>query len=363
MELALEFDFPLMDDPSNLFDDDDDDGKSTHGDDASASRDGRKTNTRITATDPGDQPPENDEASDIDLIAGVDYDVSFLDMMETIGWVGITAMAVCLFTTLLLMGKVEFLPWPDRLFGVYIAIFLGTFAVVTISAGCLRVYMGVNISYTRKVTHFFSFFLPFGLSALIPFEKTLTTYIFTFCAAFIAFVPLVEKIRNISCMWPLRLAYASFDRREDRPLTLLWAVTQALMVYAVMLPCILALEAMDDASYVLIPLIVTGIGDGLAEPIGKTVGYHKYRVTAMCTRKQYTRSIQGSLMLVVSGVAVVSVMYGLGLMSLTQFLVAFFVVPVPMAIAEAKSPHSWDNPFLLLVGGLLAIGVSAIQYM
>lgn len=318
--------------------------------------------TRQSVSRNGGALPIGDDADEHDLVADVDYDVNFLNIMETIGWAGIAVMVFCLFTTLVLMGRVSWLPRPDHMFGIYIGVFLGTFTVVTIVAGYCRVYWHVNISYTRKVTHFFSFFLPFGLSAILPFEKTATTYILTFCTAFVAFIPLMDGIRNIPCMWPLRLAYASFDRREDRPLTLLWAVTQALMVYAVMLPCIILLEKMGNASYILIPLVVTGFGDGLAEPVGKAFGRHKYRAAAMCTSKEYTRSIEGSLVIVATGVIVVSTMFAIDHMSLTQFLVAFFAVPIPMAIAEAKSPHSWDNPFLLLVGGTLAIGISALQY-
>lgn len=306
--------------------------------------------------------PIMDENGETDLVADVDYDVNFLNVMETVGWGGIACIVFGLFTTLILMGRVSWLPRPDHLFGIYIGAFLGIFSIVTIAMGYLRVYWAVNISYTRKVTHFFSFFLPFGLSALLPFQKTATTYILTFFTAFVAFIPLMEGIRNIPCLWLLRLAYASFDRREDRPLTLLWAVTQALMVYAVMLPCIILLEKMANPSYILIPLVVTGFGDGLAEPVGKAFGRHKYRATAMCASRQYTRSIEGSLMIVATGIIVVSFLFAIGHMTLSQFVIAFVVVPIPMAIAEAKSPHSWDNPFLLLVGGTLSIGISALQY-
>lgn len=302
-------------------------------------------------------------AGEHELVAGADYDQNFVNIMETIGWGGCALILFITFNTLILMGRVDWLPWPDYMFGVYISTFVGTFTVVTIGAGAAKVYGGVNISYTRKVAHFFSFFLPFGLYAIIPFTKNLTSYVLTFCCAFFCFMPLVSGIRNIPCMWPIRLAYASFDRREDRPLTLLWVVTQALFVYAVMLPCVIVLDTvLHDAVFILIPLIVTGIGDGLAEPVGRAFGYHKYRAAAMCTRKQYTRSIQGSLMLVVSGVAVISVMFAIGKVDLVQFLVGFFIIPIPMAVAEAKSPHSWDNPFLLLVGGVLAIVLSCLKF-
>ncbi len=295
------------------------------------------------------------------LTAGVDYNVHFMNVLEMVGWCACAALVFVLFNVLILMGRVEWLPVPDAMFGWYILTFVGTFTVVTICAGAMRVYGGVNISYTRKIAHFFSFFLPFGLFALFPFTKTVTTYALTFCAAFLTFVPLMHGIRNIPALWPLRLAFASFDRREDRPLTLMWAVTQNVFVYAVMLPCAVVLgEVLHEPGFILIPLIVTGLGDGFAEIVGRAVGWHKYKTTAMCARKMYTRSIEGSLMIVLAGVGVIVAMFAWGALDVRQLLAGLVLIPVPMAVAEAKSPHSWDNPFLLLVGGVLAIVIALV---
>lgn len=301
------------------------------------------------------------DQSETALVAGVDYNAQFMNALEMVGWSCCALLVFVLANVGILMGRVAWLPVPDAMFWWYLATFLGTFAIVTVGTGALRVYAGMNISYTRKIAHFFSFFLPFGLFALFPFSKTPTTYVLTFCAAFVAFIPLLHGIRNIECMWLLRLAYASFDRREDRPLTLMWAVTQNVFVYAVMLPCAIVLEELlDKPEFVLIPLIVTGFGDGFAEIVGRAVGYHKYRASAMCAQKLYTRSIEGSMMIVISGVVVVLILFAWGTMTPAQLGVALLAIPAPMAIAEAKSPHSWDNPFLLLVGGLLSIGVALV---
>ncbi len=310
--------------------------------------------------------PEDPLAVDVDyemhetsLVAGVDYNANFMNALEMVGWSGCAALMFMLANVGILMGRVSWLPVPDTMFWWYLATFFGAFSLVTVGTGALRVYGGMNISYTRKIAHFFSFFLPFGLFALFPFAKTPTTYILTFCAAFVAFIPLLHGIRNIESMWLLRLAYASFDRREDRPLTLMWAVTQNMFVYVVMLPCAIVLEELlHKPEFVLIPLIVTGFGDGFAEIVGRAVGYHKYKASSMCARKLYTRSIEGSMMIVLSGVIVVLILFSWGMMDLPQTGLALFIIPVPMAIAEAKSPHSWDNPFLLLVGGVLSICVA-----
>lgn len=295
------------------------------------------------------------------LTPGVDYDESFMNVLEMVGWSGCVLLMFVLFNVGILMGRVPWLPVPDTMFWWYLLTFFGTFSVVTVAGGAMHRYCGVNISYTRKIAHFFSFFLPFGLFALFPFKKSVTTYVLTFCAAFISFIPLMDGIRNIPSMWILRLAYASFDRREDRPLTLMWAVTQNLMVYVVMLSCALVLdEVLHEPVFVLIPLIVTGFGDGFAEIVGRAYGRHKYKTAAMCAQKQYTRSIEGSMVIVFSGVVVIAVMFAAGVINVAQLVTGLIVIPVPMAVAEAKSPHSWDNPFLLLVGGLLSIGVALV---
>lgn len=290
------------------------------------------------------------------LVPGEDYNEGLMNALEMVGWSSCVVLVFLLFNILILMGRVPWLPVPDGMFWWYLLTFFATFAVVTIVAGAMNRLLGVNISYTRKVAHFFSFFLPFGLFALFPFTKTVTTYALTFCAAFVAFIPMLHGIRTLPNMLLLQYAYASFDRREDRPFTLMWAVTQNVFVYAVMLPCAVILEEiLDKPAFILIPLVVTGIGDGLAEPVGRAFGRHKYRATAMCARKQYTRSIEGSMMLVLSGVGVVLALFAWGNMTVRQLGVGLAIIPVPMAIAEAKSPHSWDNPFLLLVGGVLSI--------
>lgn len=298
------------------------------------------------------------------LTAGVDYDIQFMNVLEMIGWVACAALLFVLFNVLILMGRVAWLPVPDLMFVWYTLTFIGTFTLVTIGAGAMRVYGGVNISYTRKIAHFFSFFLPFGLFALFPFTKTVTTYLLTFCTAFLMFVPLMSGIRNIPALWVVRLAFASFDRREDRPLTLMWAVTQNVFVYAVMLPCAIVLgEVLHVPGFILIPLIVTGLGDGFAEIVGRSVGRHKYRATAMCARKLYTRSIEGSAMIVLSGVGVIVAMFAWGALDIWQLGAGLVLIPVPMAVAEAKSPHSWDNPFLLFVGGVLSIVIALVPRM
>ena len=50
----------------------------------------------------------------------------------------------------------------------------------------------------------------------------------------------------------------------------------------------------DKGLLIWIPFLSVGLGDGLAEPVGRIWGKHKYKVRAMCTSKRYTRSLEGS---------------------------------------------------------------------
>ena len=282
------------------------------------------------------------------------------ELADACGWLGATLTLWALVTTLVLMGHFTYLPVPDRLYGIYISLFLAIYTISTVLAGVCNQYLGVNVAYTRKIVHFFSFFLPFGLYVLIPFEKSLTTYVLTFCCAFLAFVPLTEPIRNAPGMWFIRMAFASFDRPEDRPYTLVWAVTQNLAVYMVMIPVVLILYRTHAAELVIIPLSITGIGDGMAEVIGRPYGRHKYKTTALFTNKVYTRSVEGSMAIVVTSIMVVTILYATSNLRIVQYLTSLVIIPIPMAITEAISMHSWDNAFLCFVGGCLSIVISLI---
>jgi phytol kinase len=44
-------------------------------------------------------------------------------------------------------------------------------------------------------------------------------------------------------------------------------------------------------------------------------------------------------------------------------LLALGIVPVTMTLAEALSPHTWDGPFLYLVGGVSLIAVLELSTM
>jgi dolichol kinase len=97
-----------------------------------------------------------------------------------------------------------------------------------------------------------------------------------------------------------------------------------------------------------IPLFVTAFGDGLAEPVGVKFGKNKYEVTGLFTDRVYTKSYEGSAMVTISTIVVF--VFFRYLFSWNRFILLFNFMPFLMTLTEALAPHTWDNPFLYLMG-------------
>jgi dolichol kinase len=227
--------------------------------------------------------------------------------------------------------------------------------LVAYLAGLLVVYRGVKVNYTRKINHFALFFLPMFLAPYFDFRQTLWTTVLTGGAVMAMIGVYAAPIRSRLPLLPTM--FASFDRPEDRPYTLLWLQTQILAGYAVIIPLAWLFAQRGMPELMLIPILINGVGDGLAEPVGVRWGRHHYRVRALNGGRVYTRSLEGSACVLVVGVLTILLFHG----SLTapQFWLALAVVPLAMTLAEAFSPHTWDTPFLFLTGGVLLLAITS----
>ena len=110
--------------------------------------------------------------------------------------------------------------------------------------------------------------------------------------------------------------------------------------------------------FVLIPILINGIGDGLAEPVGVRFGRHTYRVYALFSKRQYHRTLEGSACVFLSSLVIIAFHHDA--FTLWQWIAALVLVPVCMTLAEAFSPHTWDTPFLFLTGYLAVFAVSLL---
>merc|ERR1719428_2268088 len=107
------------------------------------------------------------------------------------------------------------------------------------------------------------------------------------------------------------------------------------------------------------PLAV-GLGDGLAEPIGKRFGKHKYQVYALFTQQRFTRSYEGSAN--VFFWTLVGVLIAIPELNIAQIIFLVVLLPPAMTFTEAKSPHTCDGPPMIGVYWIFAAIALQIQY-
>jgi dolichol kinase len=164
---------------------------------------------------------------------------------------------------------------------------------------------------------------------------------------------LSEPFRSRSSV--LMTIFRSFDRPEDRPYTLLWLMSQLVAGYAVIISFGIIFGRMEMMRLIYIPILIGGIGDGLAEPVGVRFGKRTYQVPALVSGRSYERTLEGSACVFLTSVVVVLAFHAM--FTAPQLMVALAAVPLLMTLAEARAPHTWDQPFLFLTGSLALLGI------
>lgn len=222
--------------------------------------------------------------------------------------------------------------------------------------GLLVEHRGIKVNYTRKINHFSLFFIPTYLDRVFAYRQTFGLFILGILLTVLSLVVYVRPLRERYAV--IGTMFRSFDRPEDRPNTLLWLSTQILAGFLVIIPMVILYAHYAILDLLLIPILINGIGDGLAEPVGVRFGRHKYGVHALFTMKKYVRSLEGSACVFITSLVVITLYYP----SFTphQYILALAFVPVLMTLAEAFSPHTWDTPFLFLVGYLALFGIKML---
>jgi phytol kinase len=245
------------------------------------------------------------------------------------------------------------IPWVNASLWLGEALKLVILALAVLLAGLLVRDRHVRVNYTRKANFFALVLVPRAVDWLVPCPSPGAVGIVRGIGFVLLLAIFLKPVRN---RVPLAATmFLSFDRPEDRPHTLFWLTTQLVAGYLVLLPITAGLAAAGWAKLVFIPILVHGIGDGLAEPVGVRFGRHRYETRGFLCDRRYTRSLEGSACVLAAGVLAVATFHGC--FSPTQFRAALVAVPILMTLAEAWSPHTWDTPLMYLAGGasLLAI--------
>ncbi len=212
--------------------------------------------------------------------------------------------------------------------------------------------LGLNVAFTRKTGHIIGvFILPLiSVPALVDngdlYREWYQTMVWQSIA--IVVVPYSLFIRPIRSR--IRIFYycmRAIDRPEDRPYTLLWFCSQILATSIILVPMTQYFVHVDRWSLYLIPAMACGLGDGLAEPIGKMFGRRGYVARGFLTRRRYRRTYVGSAC--VGLFTALGVVLNIRVLSTEQFIFLIATVPAAMMITEALSPHTWDNWFMYIV--------------
>lgn len=240
-------------------------------------------------------------------------------------------------------------------FVVDFSIKTGIYFTIMYLTGLLVLKKGVKVNYTRKINHFSLLAVPFLLPIILrspPQHGGTGDYliqIIGLLSGLLFFVLFIKPIRERVAIF--NTAFCGIDRPEDRPYTLRWITTQTAANFVAAIPIAIYLGTINKPELIFILILINGIGDGLAEPVGVRFGKHKYQTSALFTNRKYVRTIEGSACVFITSIVVVSLFSSL--FSTTQFIIALITFPIVMTLVEAKAPHSWDNPILFAAGSVL----------
>ena len=187
---------------------------------------------------------------------------------------------------------------------------------------------GARTGYTRKVFHF----LIFGTVAVLQWRMGTPAVCLFGSACTVAVFFAVWQGRG-------HLLYEALARPQDEPHR----------TYFILVPYFTTLIGGLVSNMLFGPVavagyLVTGLGDAIGEPAGTMFGRHHYRVRSLSSVPA-TRSLEGSTaVFVMSVIALLLAAAVSPHIRLAEFgILKVLVIAVVCTLAEAVSPHGWDN--------------------
>ena len=197
-------------------------------------------------------------------------------------------------------------------------------------AGCLK-RSGLRTGYTRKVFHFLIFTT---VAALQWTAGSRTVCLFGAACSSVVFLAVLLGNGN--------LLYEAMAREKDAPHRTYFIL---IPYFTTLIGGILSNIFFGPAA--IAGYLVAGLGDAIGEPVGTRFGRHTYRVPSLASVPAY-RSWEGSTAVFLASCAAVALAMTLSphLASNGPGLRAIVIVAAASALAEAVSPHGWDNATL-----------------
>lgn len=211
-----------------------------------------------------------------------------------------------------------------------------------------------KVNYTRKLQHFAAYAVPMLVKPAADCDCSgMLASAWGDWVTMLGFLIMIKPLRENFA--PFMLQFNSLDRPEDRPHTLKWIIAGNIapgLFLILFFQWALGLTGQQELAFLFV--LITGIGDGLAEPVGITWGRHKYKSRACFSSRKYTRSWEGSACVFLSGTLFTTLMFS-HFYNAYQFWFTFVLVGPVMAYAEATAPHTMDTPVLMTIGGSLLV--------
>lgn len=230
--------------------------------------------------------------------------------------------------------------------------------IIQLICGLYVKHRDFKVNYSRKIVHISYFAIPQLLDTVIlPFNKTIYTELWNITIIYCLLLVLLKIVRSRFDLF--KIMYAAVDRPEDRPFTTFWFITQLSVSLPIIMGFSILFSSLDKNNFIFIPLWILAFGDGLAEPVGTKYGRHKYNVKGFLVNKEYTRSLEGSSCVYLASIISILAYYN----SFTKASLTFclMLMPFAMTLVEAYSPHTWDNPIILLTGYIIMTCAYYIQ--
>ncbi|MGQ4913301.1 MAG: hypothetical protein ACP6IU_00985 [Candidatus Asgardarchaeia archaeon] len=209
--------------------------------------------------------------------------------------------------------------------------FLPLSVLIVITIFVLTSYLkkkyNLRTNYTRKIIHMLLFLIGWCIGFFIGFSYLI---IYGVAIALVGIPIVILGEGN-----PL---YEAVARPEDNPNRSLFLILP--YITSVLGALCLRFLVFD---YYFIGILVAGVSDAVAEPIGVRYGHHRYRVPSVSTKVSY-RSIEGSFAVFTSAM-VITFLFTVGVFNINP-VIAYFVSLISglfTAIVEAISPHGLDN--------------------
>lgn len=213
---------------------------------------------------------------------------------------------------------------------VRVGTFVTSVACISLATGALKEAGRLPCDLARKSNHVFALAggaLWFGWLPAPLAENSA----YAVGAILLVLVPLTCAFRN---RVPFRFAFLANTRKSDAP-------HEAFYFWSSWLLSISALAVIhvvvDDVVVTRTAALLVGIGDGIAEPIGRRLGRHKYRVLSLTMGTPAIRSWEGSAAVFVGCFLTLIACFGVDVVGIAV------VIALILTFVEAVSPHGLDN--------------------